>query len=135
MPDPVCHAVFKTVMLQRNNLSSLALRRHAALLISVMWLTGCTVLGPNCARPEVVLPADWDSQSRAQETHITKDSSEHAEWWKSFDDPVLDSLIAEAYRQNYNLKIAGLWVLDARAALGIAIGSSERGHTSERQAN
>ena len=43
-------------------------------------------------------------------------------WWRVFDDPVLDQLIARAYRENLSLKIAGVRVLEARAQLGIAAG-------------
>ena len=41
---------------------------------------------------------------------------------KAFADPVLSQLIDIAYQNNYNLKIAGLRVLQARAQLGIAVG-------------
>ena len=38
-------------------------------------------------------------------------------------DPALGRLIEIAYRNNYTLKVAGLKVLEARAQLGIAVGS------------
>ncbi|MCX7427671.1 MAG: efflux transporter outer membrane subunit [Planctomycetia bacterium] len=43
-------------------------------------------------------------------------------WWRSFDDPVLGTLIDAAYRQNLTLRVAGLRVLEARALRGIAVG-------------
>ena len=43
-------------------------------------------------------------------------------WWKAFNDPVLDRLIDQAYRGNLSLRIAGVRVLEARAQLGIAVG-------------
>src|ERR1700745_3051642 len=43
-------------------------------------------------------------------------------WWRLFHDPVVDRLIALAYEQNLTLLSAGTKVLQARAALGIAIG-------------
>ncbi len=48
--------------------------------------------------------------------------SEYSNWWKAFNDPVLDRLIEWAYRENLSLRIAGVRVLEARAQLGIAIG-------------
>ena len=42
------------------------------------------------------------------------------EWWRSFGDPVLDQLIAEAQRVNPNVRAAGLRILEARAQLGVA---------------
>ena len=43
-------------------------------------------------------------------------------WWKVFNDPTLDRLIETAYRENLNLRVAGVRVLAARAQLGIATG-------------
>ena len=48
--------------------------------------------------------------------------SEYKDWWRAFNDPILDSLIERAYRDNLSLRIAGVRVLEARAQLGIAIG-------------
>jgi NodT family efflux transporter outer membrane factor (OMF) lipoprotein len=45
------------------------------------------------------------------------------DWWKSFHDPTLNQLIHIAYNQNLTLLSAGTRVLQARATLGIAIGS------------
>jgi len=50
------------------------------------------------------------------------ESKDYRDWWKSFNDPVLNRLIELAYTQNLTLLSAGTRVLQARAALGIAIG-------------
>lgn len=42
------------------------------------------------------------------------------QWWRNFDDPVLDALIAEAQRVNPTVRIAGLRIMEARAQLGVA---------------
>ena len=49
-------------------------------------------------------------------------SENYRDWWKSFNDPVLNRLIELAYAQNLTLLSAGTRVIEARAALGIAIG-------------
>ena len=41
-------------------------------------------------------------------------------WWRNFDDPVLDRLVAEAQRVNPDVRIAGMRIMEARAQLGIA---------------
>jgi len=41
-------------------------------------------------------------------------------WWRNFDDPVLDRLVAEAQRVNPGVRIAGMRIMEARAQLGIA---------------
>ena len=43
-------------------------------------------------------------------------------WWRTFHDPVLDSLVQTAYRQNLTLRVAGLRILEARAQRAIAAG-------------
>ena len=43
-------------------------------------------------------------------------------WWKLFDDPILERLIQKAAAQNYDIRTAGVRILQARAALGIAEG-------------
>ena len=43
-------------------------------------------------------------------------------WWQTFNDPVLDSLVASAYQQNLSLRVAGLRILEARAQRAIAAG-------------
>jgi NodT family efflux transporter outer membrane factor (OMF) lipoprotein len=50
-------------------------------------------------------------------------SADLSKWWQVFNDPVLDSLIANAYQQNLSLREAGTRVLQARAQLGIAVGN------------
>ena len=42
------------------------------------------------------------------------------EWWRNFNDPVLDQLIAEAQRVNPSVRTAGIRIMEARAQLGIA---------------
>ena len=42
------------------------------------------------------------------------------EWWRNFNDPVLDQLVAEAQRVNPNVRTAGIRIMEARAQLGIA---------------
>ena len=42
------------------------------------------------------------------------------EWWRQFDDPVLDHLVAEAQRLNPGVRTAGMRIMEARAQLGIA---------------
>ena len=44
------------------------------------------------------------------------------EWWTLFNNPVLTRLVHEVYEQNLSLRAAGLRVIQARAARGIAVG-------------
>jgi len=88
-------------------------------------LSGCTKLGPDFLKPDAPVADEWlEPDETPDDVTITTDTSEYAEWWKSFNDPVLDSLISMAYEQNLPLQIAGIRILEARAQLGIAIGNA-----------
>ena len=75
------------------------MRRILIALIMVMCVAGCMV-GPDYRRPAIDTPPAF--------RYEPKDVAEtaNAEWWKQFNDPVLDSLIAEALANNKNVKIA-----------------------------
>ena len=72
-------------------------------------------------------PAAWSgpttcaprSTRRRRTADEPKDAADTAntEWWKQFDDPVLDSLIAEALANNKNVKIAAANVEQAAGVL------------------
>jgi NodT family efflux transporter outer membrane factor (OMF) lipoprotein len=90
----------------------------APLLVATFLLGGCTALGPDFVKPEVAEEDDWLEKNE----EISSAALDAAEWWKVFNDPVLDTLIEKAYRQNLPLQIAGLRIFEARAQLGIAVG-------------
>ncbi len=51
----------------------------------------------------------------------TSDDLSH--WWRVFNDPILDGLVADSYRQSLTLRQAAYRVLQARAILGTAVGN------------
>jgi NodT family efflux transporter outer membrane factor (OMF) lipoprotein len=85
----------------------------------MLLLAGCTV-GPDFVRPKAPVPEQWQEADSAA---VTRKPAEQIRWWEVFDDPVLGKLVETAVESNYNLKIAGLRVLEARAQLGIAVGN------------
>src|SRR5260370_16819230 len=77
---------------------------------------GCAV-GPNYKRPQVPVPNQWTvSPARGTSTK----PPETDEWWSSFQDSELKSLIERAVGRNLDLKLALERVQEARAARGIA---------------
>ncbi len=72
-------------------------------------LAGCAV-GPDYAQPKVEIPAKW---TEAPPAH--KNSLHLNDWWKTFNDPVLNHLIGEALLSNLDLKIAQTRIREARA--------------------
>lgn len=89
------------------------------LLCSLIVLTSCLKVGPNFEPPEVPIPCAWNE---IDDSHLSSDQSELFDWWRQFNDPCLENLIQLALAQNLPLKAAAFRILEARAALGIAIG-------------
>ena len=90
-------------------------RTPVALLLLV---AGCMV-GPDFSAPDAPVAEQYlESGNPAVRT----DRQDYVEWWSAFGDPTLTSLVQQAYRQNLGLMAAGARVLEARAALGVAIG-------------
>ncbi len=94
-------------------------RLRTLALITVFLLSGCIKVGPDFHRPESAVSPDW---IEAGDERVLNGPADYREWWKVFNDPVLDGLIDRAYRENLTLRIAGIRILEARAQLGIAIG-------------
>jgi outer membrane protein TolC len=93
------------------------------LLAGCLLLGACTMVGPNFVRPEVPWLANWSSSALRSDATARGQQREHPtidQWWRNFDDPALNLLIAEAQRQNTDVRIAGLRILEARAQLGLA---------------
>jgi NodT family efflux transporter outer membrane factor (OMF) lipoprotein len=96
----------------------------------LLLLCGCTSLpdylrnglkvGPNYAEPAAPLAKEWID---ATDRRVRTDSDDISKWWENFNDPVLNELITTAYNQNLTLREAGFRILQARAQLGIAVGS------------
>lgn len=84
--------------------------RDAALLAGALTLAGC-VVGPDYRRPEVRPPAAY-LYPAGQDAALAD-----TDWWKSFGDPVLDTLIAEALAHNRSVKIAAANVEQAAGVL------------------
>lgn len=73
-------------------------------------VTGGCMMGPDYRRPPLDMPQSFHFE--------TKEAEEAAdtEWWKNFQDPVLDALIAEALANNKSVKIAAA---NIEAAAGV----------------
>lgn len=83
-------------------------------------LVACAPVGPDFVKPDIEVNDQWSENVRDEFQFEPQDS---VSWWQVLDDPVLNQLVELAQQQNNNIKIAGLRVLEARAALGIAVGN------------
>jgi NodT family efflux transporter outer membrane factor (OMF) lipoprotein len=83
--------------------------------------SACTTVGPDFNRPEVPWLASWSgAATRPPAAEAPRGRAQTEAWWRNFNDPVLDQLVAEAQRLNPGVRTAGLRILEARAQLGIA---------------
>jgi outer membrane protein, multidrug efflux system len=79
-------------------------------LAILLMLSGCMV-GPNYQTPEIAMPEAF-AENKSEEEASDSDLSG---WWKQFNDPLLDSLIAAAIESNYDYRIALEKIEQARA--------------------
>jgi NodT family efflux transporter outer membrane factor (OMF) lipoprotein len=91
------------------------------LLAAVLWLSGCTMVGPDFVKPEAPVQSEW---IETRDPGIKTEPADYRDWWSVFNDPVLDSLVRSAYQQNLTLQIAGLRIFQTRAQLGVLIGNA-----------
>ncbi len=93
-------------------------------------LSGCTSfrdyvhnglkVGPNYHKPPALVAEHWID---AADQRVRSETDNLSIWWGVMNDPVLNQLMIDAYQQNLTLREAGFRVLEARAQLGIALGS------------
>ncbi len=101
---------------------------RATALTAALILAGCAV-GPDYQSPSVKVAPSWLEWRNAS---LKGGVDVSQSWWRTFHDPALDRLAALAYQQNLTLQSAGTRVLQARAALGIAVGEL---YPQQQQAN
>lgn len=86
-------------------------------------LAGCKA-GPDYHKPNEPLPIGWkqigDSPKPAEhkeEQALDSQALAQLQWWKKFNDPVLDDLIEKGLKQNLDLQVAKGRIQEARSAL------------------
>ena len=95
---------------------SMRFSKAAGLLLVLFAVSGCTMLGPDFGGIKSKYASkSWNRSSSESIKNLS-------DWWKLFDDPVLNKLVNITYRQNLDIKSAGLRIVQARAALGISEG-------------
>ncbi|MCE5335883.1 MAG: efflux transporter outer membrane subunit [Desulfobacteraceae bacterium] len=85
------------------------MRRPLIFALTIL-LAGCMV-GPDYRRPAVDTPQSYRYEEADARGTVNID------WWKQFEDPVLDGLITEALSNNKNVKIAAANVENAAGVL------------------
>ncbi|HWK45245.1 MAG TPA: efflux transporter outer membrane subunit [Stellaceae bacterium] len=92
-----------------------SVRRLGGLLLAGL-VAACTV-GPDYRPDDMALPDTW---TEAQPEQRKAAAERLRAWWASFQDPLLDRLIAQAIADNDDIKIARQRLIQARAERAIA---------------
>lgn len=95
--------------------------RYLSVVVVPAILAGCA-MGPNYKTPTTTMPSAYSDAAPA--TQPTTQPSSIADWWKSFGDPELDSLVDRAIAANFDLEIALTRVQEARTAEIVVTGGA-----------
>jgi len=80
--------------------------------VLIFAVAGCLV-GPDYAKPDLAMPDQWNAPLENGEQEGTP---QVVQWWRSFGDAQLDSLVERALAANFDLRVAESRILEARAA-------------------
>jgi multidrug efflux system outer membrane protein len=82
-------------------------------LLMLLFLSACT-MGPDYVKPEVDISNEWRIKPERSKAIVKP------QWWKAFNDPVLDDLIVIALKNNQDARIAAARVQEFAARVDIA---------------
>ena len=90
------------------------MRRVIMLFLLTISLSGCLV-GPVYRRPAVSAPTVFRGQTSEESLSLADQA-----WWSIYSDPLLEELIKESLKNNYDLRTAIARTHEARAYVGVA---------------
>ena len=84
------------------------------------WCRNGFKVGPDYCKPAAPVACDWID---AYDERVRQELPDNPAWWTVFNDPILNGLIEDTYRQNLPLREAGMRVVEARLQRQIAAGN------------
>ncbi len=100
----------------------------AATSLAALLLAGCLTVGPDYEAPQVEVPDTWQTP---YERPIEQARVDLIQWWRQFDDPVLNELIDTCALNNRDILTALAAIDESRALLGAAKGDYFPGVSGE----
>src|SRR5213594_5003054 len=79
-----------------------SIRSRLILLVPVLLAFAGCMIGPNYQRPKVSVSPNWGETG---DQRVSTESTTYRDWWKAFNDPVLDRLVARAYRRSEERRV------------------------------
>ncbi|QIV94908.1 efflux transporter outer membrane subunit [Allofrancisella frigidaquae] len=89
------------------------------LITTTLVTSSCSFFSPKYEKPEIEVPALWNSQNKGIDNTKDWDLTSLA-WWREFNDPVLNSLITTALKDNNSLQVSIGNILQANAEINKA---------------
>src|SRR5256884_4946038 len=108
IPEEGCHSTDHEI--------GRSIRSRLILLVPVLLTFAGCMVGPNYQRPKVSVSPSFGETG---DPRLSAESTNYRDWWKAFNDSVLDRLVAPGYPGNLTLPQAGARVLNAPAPLWI----------------
>ncbi len=97
--------------------------KYSLALLATAALGACTTVGPDFEKPTVAAPQDWSDWRSGDESLRIPVSDRDilpADWWTSFNDPMLSGLIDRAFTASPDLRTAAIHYAQALVARGNA---------------
>ena len=92
-----------------------------------VFLSGCTLVGPEFVQPDVpTLSQQYQAHEFQQQPSVELDS-----WWRSFADPTLEQLVSQALQNNLTVQVAAERIIEARANVRLNGGNLAPNVTSQ----
>jgi NodT family efflux transporter outer membrane factor (OMF) lipoprotein len=92
------------------------LPRNVAMLIVILFFFVSCAVGPDFEHPKPSVPKSWESRLSATDKEA---DTNLVNWWRTFNDPVLVSLIEQSIDSNLDLQQASFRVAQARSTVGV----------------
>lgn len=91
------------------------MKKKIILLLILLTFLGCSPI-PKITKNEIITPDSISTDTFGNQ----KLTFSNTNWWKMYNDPVLDQLVDFALKENEDLKIAKLNILKADEAINLA---------------
>ena len=95
----------------------LSVNRRLWIVVLAMTPLSCSV-GPDFRKPDAPVPAGWSATAAANA--VNSDPASVVNWWTTFQEPALSSLIERSTASNLDLRAAVLRITEARAQRDVA---------------
>ena len=91
----------------------------SSIIATTLLISSCSFFSPEYNKPQIETPKLWNDQSKNLEKTKDWDLTKVA-WWRDFNDPVLNSLVTIALKDNNKIQVALGNVLQANAEINKA---------------